>query len=549
MTKPPDLLSPEVRAAEVDVDSAFRANPLAGSSQATCLRAVLGHAEDRVWAAHLGGSSRTELQHGAQVDNVIYNMRTAVDWAYQLSTGVSVGSCDVEITDDVYGAAYDLWELALAYGDFCQAFSRGSRGEIALKLDGRRLVAEHTLLDDVRYEAYNLFLETRGISAVRENAHDPKHLHATEAIARSTFVDGGRFGILQPQKVVRTVRDCLRGRFGAKFDLPDDWALSQYSFGDFREVYLVLAAYAYMQWEARLLTLGETKALGVDGALFIRSKEWVLRNTLEACNVGEIPARAIVEDLIYGSRGQRQPDPALQPLLPLGEDLILSPALLLNSNPERNLCVLANRIPSERKIYDQLTGSKESLMTGRIDAAVRPVGLQFLGKRPVPCPAAPDTDAAIVDIERRMCLVLELKSFIEPAEPLETTHRAQELAKGLAQLRALRDLFTANAGLRSSVLDVPEDIEVFYVLASENWIGDACHQDPTIPIIQLDHLLSKVTATRDLREVVSWLRQRNYLPVEGADFAVRRVTREIAGWYLDWYGTKPLAERLFLPGV
>ena len=540
-----------MRAAERDIDDAFRANALAGRDRATCLRAVLGQAEDRIWRGYLGGTQGNDLQQGAETTNVVYDMRIAVEWALKLSEGVAAHPGPIEVTGELYDAAYDLWALVFSYSDFYQALSRGGRGEIRLRLDGSEIIADHRLLGGAPYEVYNHFLEPRGLPSMRLDVADPKHDKVKESIARSTLLDEveGRFSLVQPQRTVGEVRDAMRGQLAGKFTLPEEWRFSRYSLSEFREAFLVMAALTFMQLQARIFTAPECKARGVDGALFIRSKEWIVRTVTNATSVPEMAVRAIVEDLTYGSRKMREPDPALQPLIPLGDDLMLSPALWLNSAPERNLCVLLNRIPEEKAEYEKLVGFKEPLMAERIGKELSGIGIEPRCRLPSPQTGAPDVDALIVDLRTRLALVVELKWFIAPAEPIETTHRAEDLTKGLRQLRELRTLFESQPALRRSCLGIPEDFEVVYLVASENWIGDGVHQDPDFPIIQLDHLLSKIVAAKDLRAVATWLSGRQYLPVEGKDFEVREVFREVAGWKLRWYGMKPLAPERFLPGI
>ena len=75
----------------------------------------------------------------------------------------------------------------------------------------------------------------------------------------------------------------------------------------------------------------------------------------------------IVEDLTYGNRGIKNPDPALQPLIPIAKNkYALAPWFWLSSDVERNFTVLMNRLPEEQKIYAQLVNEKENTMRAQI---------------------------------------------------------------------------------------------------------------------------------------------------------------------------------------
>ena len=86
----------------------------------------------------------------------------------------------------------------------------------------------------------------------------------------------------------------------------------------------------------------------------------------------------IVHMLTYGSSGQKNPDPAVQPLIMLSPSLIaISPNLLTNSSIERNFSVLLNRLPTERDGYTALSSGKEQAMISRLKAELSGLGFRF----------------------------------------------------------------------------------------------------------------------------------------------------------------------------
>jgi hypothetical protein len=77
-------------------------------------------------------------------------------------------------------------------------------------------------------------------------------------------------------------------------------------------------------------------------------------------------------------------------------------------------------------------------------------------------------------------------------------------------------------------------------LASQNWIGHGDVQDPEVPIIKVGHLLSRITGGGSLPDVLAWLRERGYLPVEGREYSIVPMEISTGRWQATWYAIKPL---------
>jgi hypothetical protein len=98
----------------------------------------------------------------------------------------------------------------------------------------------------------------------------------------------------------------------------------------------------------------------------------------------------------------------------------------------------------------------------------------------------------------------------------------------------------ADERLTKNVLKIDADYLFLSVVASQNWIGHEGAQDPEVPIIKVGHLLSKIAEVRSLPEVIGWLMDRRYLPVEGKDYCVVPTKISCGSWRATWYGIKPL---------
>jgi len=156
-----------------------------------------------------------------------------------------------------------------------------------------------------------------------------------------------------------------------------------------------------------------------------------------------------------------------------------------------------------------------------------------------------DLDLAIIDRTARVCLCLELKWFIEPAEIREIEQRTEELATGVEQANKIRALFDrGDEHLAQDILGIDLDYQFLTAVASRNWIGLGDVQDTNVPIIKVWQLLGRMKEVGRLADVVKWLRDRDYLPRQGVDFSVEPMELLCGKWSTTWYGIKPLNDKI-----
>jgi hypothetical protein len=251
--------------------------------------------------------------------------------------------------------------------------------------------------------------------------------------------------------------------------------------------------------------------------------------------------REITRALTYAECGIRQPDPALQPLIPLGsESLAICPALFMGINAERNFLVLINRLPDEKEAYSRLSTERESLLRERIVAQLIDLPLRcWTGSMPGRSDL-PDLDLAIVDDASHRVLILELKAFMQPAEAREVLEKSQEIKRGIGQVRKLREAFQANPEMIFSALKIGSEYRLCYAVATENFIGTPTVQDSSVPVVHAFHIADRLRAGITLPAICDWLESREYLPVEGTHYEVKDVEGTVGKWKIKWYGIKPL---------
>jgi len=159
----------------------------------------------------------------------------------------------------------------------------------------------------------------------------------------------------------------------------------------------------------------------------------------------------------------------------------------------------------------------------------------------------PDIDLAMIDDTAKVCILFELKWFIEPAEIREVIEKTEELKKGVRQLLALNRAFEGNRKPFLTKLRIDTTYTLYLTLVSENWIGHNDAQNPEVAIIKLTHIIGKLNASQDLRKIGEWLQRRQYLPANAVDYEIMEMESTISSWTVTWYGIKPLVIHEFFP--
>ncbi len=169
------------------------------------------------------------------------------------------------------------------------------------------------------------------------------------------------------------------------------------------------------------------------------------------------------------------------------------------------LLVLVNKLPKERAIYLSLVQEKEEIMRQPIIDGISGSNWRiWYGAIPSQS-NLPDIDLAIVDPLNRAALFIELKWFLDPAEPRELLEKSKEIKKGISQLLLLKHALEEQSPSIPSRVGIDSDYSIGFVVVSANWIGYSSDQDTAMPVIHEHHLIKKLQTTDSLPEIIAWL--------------------------------------------
>ena len=537
-----DNVSPKLRKIEKEIDDHYKSNPLIQLPFATAAWSLLAFAE--LMMLRDSGQQRTSQELETMGDNFVNELKEPMFWLFR--TCGQGGQIPSPYDDDVFQASWDLFTLGKKIQWFEAAYTYASRGWIELELQGTTIQPTKEFFKGMEYRAYGRLMKAhesdKGIALVNRSNFELQ----TDTIRHSVKVTGDRFRCKLNPKIVSDMIKTMRPGYDIAFSLPPEWQFSHYSLGDFRRVFESILAIAFIYLIARGIAIEKgCDNMGYLDSIYMPTHSELKSRIVRYSGVSEAQVQSIFDDLTYGSRGIKYPDPALQPLIKLdSKHYAIMPSLWINLSPERNLTVLLNKLPSEKKIYQKLTHKKEDLMKQRFTADLSNKNFRLISGRVA---NLPDVDLAIVNDSEKSCLLLELKWFIGPAEIREIIERSEEIEKGISQVLKLKQAFANNHRPLLDKLKINSSYRFDAVVVSENWIGDANVQSPEVPVIRADHLIAKLKATETLRSTADWLKARKYLPQEGKDFEVHGITSQIGKWNLKWFTTRALIEDIFFP--
>ena len=539
-------LTPELKKAKDEIDNYHKSNPLLKLPFAAAAWSFMAFGEDMMLQDIVDSSS---IQDRAMiVDNFVYELKEPMNWLYRGCQGD--GKAPFAYNDRWHKASQDLFKLGRKYTDFVTAYTFASNNWIELELQGSTIQPKNDLCYGVEYEAYNCLIKTKSSQQALSLVNFDNS--PNDAIMRVLKIKGDRFYYkLNPRMVSDMISTLIRPTHDLVFSLPGDWQFSRYTLKDFRAVFEVIAAIAYIHLTARKFASDQgCVRLGYPDSIYVPTYNELLRRVVRYSGVSDENVQSIFDDLTYGNIGIKYPDPALQPLIKLTSDhYAIMPHLWLLLAPERNLTVLLNKVPKEQRIYSQLTNDKEDLMRQRIKAGLSHKDLRFIcGKVPrTPNVDLGDVDLAIISDSEKACLLLELKWFITPAEIREIINKSKEIKKGVSQMLQFKQAFADNHKPLFTKLGIDSSYKFETVVVSQNWIGHANVQSPEVPIIRADHLIAKLKTTDSLRATMEWLKDRKYLPKEGEHFKVHSTTSTIGKWRVKWYSIQLLNRDVFFP--
>lgn len=513
---------------ESEIDAAFADNALAQLPFSQAVWTLLSVIEDHHFKFTIYEPLEAN-QAAIVVDGLMNILSYPLRVCYQRSTKGRF-QFKRELVDKHYELSNKWLNAAEDYVHFCTMFPLFHAKKISLHVQSHELIPTDWSANDQSYEVYNRFVGKR--APEQESILDANKIR-TE-LKSSLKVSGGCYTVRFTRRLMGELALAFGDAFAGRYTLPSNWQFVHFSLAQFRSVFTCLQSMAYAWFVARQIAAANgAPAIAFPSALWTPRKGLLVVTLARHTGMEKSVITEILRYLTFGEADIRNPDIAIQPIVDLTDGhYAISPFIMLHVHSERNLCVLLNQIPAERKLYSRLVDEKEHEIRSETIASLSNLGLDFRhGKL-----SDTDIDLAIIDHKTKKCLCIEIKWFIEPAEIREVLARSEELAKGITQALKIRVAFNDNDSRLMALLGIDPTYDFLSMVGSVNFIGDHRVQHPEVPITKLWHLASEIRKRSQLSEVFEWLRSRSYLPRKDEDYKITEIPIRSGNWRSRWYG-------------
>lgn len=517
-----------INVAEEEIDEHFRDTPIKKLGRYQSIVSVV--LESQIAYSLFKASGFTDTEFSIASDNLTACLNFQIRCCKEYFS-ITNDKLKFQIDEETFQNAIEWREKAMAYNTFCLMFPMHHKKKVQLKvIEGNNLIAQRANID-YAYEYYNRIHNYRHPET--SVILDPNSIYTD--VRNNIFESSGLYFVRFNPKLYTVIEKNMSGFFRARAFLPDHWTFSEFSLSEFRCVYKVLQVFSYCHLLLCQILVRNPESTDKISPLLFDKNELISR-TCRYSGVSKEQVNKVISYLIFGNCGNRSADISLQPIIDLGPNGYLLPAnVILDSNNERNLCVLLNRIEADRRIYMRLVEEKEAHLRKKIIESISVLGISY----EYGAIENSDLDLALIDKERKICLFLELKWFIEPSEPRELIERSEEILKGINQVKNIINLWKTNkSDIIHNKFFIDDSYTCYGVVASVCFIGTPDIQDSNVPVVNVWHLIKVLNELNCLESTMNWLRSRGYLPVENVDFQRTPIIEKFGKWVGTWYGFK-----------
>ena len=405
-----------------------------------------------------------------------------------------------------------------------------------MRSEGSRIVVTARDERSVRWDAYDRVVDGLDERDFPAEFHPPD-AGELSALCPRLRLNGKRFLYNIDDELLDRAMRVLKPLLDLCFRFPPNWRLGRFTLREYHGVLRTLSVMSTLHILAfsRAIQLG-VGDFGYADAIVVLDRRHLIDRLAYGARLRRSVVWEIIRELTFGGRDMKEPDIALQPLVPLTRNRYCwAPSFVSSSALERNLITLLNRFPESRKAYVRLSGQREGFLREKLKSAFHGIGVRCWSGDVRGWGTGRDVDLVAIDDRLKRCLVMELKSFLGPADPPELHHKSQELKKGVQQIKMRRSLAAEQRAELDRTLGIDQRYSLTFLVVSETWAGSGLVIDDEVPILRSSDLIRKIWATRDLTAVASWVSNRDFLPVDGVDYREVRDNVRIGSRVLEWY--------------
>lgn len=554
MTSSSQPLQPtEIDAIEATVDETFAAAELPTGDRFNSRWAVTRTYEDQLRFELARTAQRASEPSNyrqavsafiAKVDGYKYDLRAAMNAIDERQPAVLVKRARDSETGEIYTRAGQFGLVSAgAYASASRVFGpvRAGTRTLLRTSDGKLRVSEEPAeygyaalealhgADDPGFSPIPFLVDIfRGPTSFDKRRRE--HVSWPEFVATIVQRTNVRREVIRYQFITTVAREALQVFRLDRPDIPNGWMFPCGDLDIVSDVFRGLATRAFYHLLA--VNFGAQR-LGLRGGGVDQLCLEIDRTTLTAdlCRLlgrSEAEVKSVLTYLTYGE-SVRTPDPALQPIIPVGGDrILLPPFLILTSNWGRNLLTLHAR--TDPASFNAQSHAFEQLMVQRLQEGLRSDWIAWPNRNLPAGKSSEEVDLVLVEKATHTILLCEARWMIQPGDIREVLQRKNVCREKVAQALRKREAVRANIKrvAASLGLDPTANWTVEALVVIDNFGGTPSPVEG-VPIVHRKIFAEAALSAPSLARLHPALASSAWLPRAGSDYKRVYDTVDIGG--------------------
>ena len=399
-----------------------------------------------------------------------------------------------------------LHNYAAPYSVIVDGYTSYSRHVNTGRVEGKKVIFDATaeqrvsFITDVgeRYSKHDDTLE----NAVEQIIHSSDFQKGIAELASTIHITNEKLCYDAPDSVEETQRFLGEAQWNETSDVPQDWEFDHFTLIEYKKCWIELFVLCSIHIIARLKS--NLPGFAPESGVLVYKKDSLINHLYKKTQITKECINAILDILTYDPL-LKNTDIMYQPLISLGDEIIVTPSLITKSCPERNLLAIIQK-KSDSK-YSTVVNSLEGVMCAELTASLPKNALYVCGVRLGK--NYPDVDYAIYDQKCNCLLICEMKWLIAADSTKEVLERQKDIDHGCEQIEKIMGYAMQNPISfveRLFHTDISERPDLFCCVIAKHDIRSLNNHVPVISLKCISNMLKSIP----LPEVFFRIRNKEY---------------------------------------
>ena len=437
-----------------------------------------------------------------QVHNLQDAVNTAICWIYREcvdnETKLDFSICETETTDFLIKYADPYSVIVDGYISYTRKANTGH-------VEGNQVIFDATpiqMQSFLRDVGERLQYKENQSLALMEAFFSPDIQNSVSIFAATIHTEDGRLCYSIDSNLYNLSLQVGINQWRSCAEVPQEWTFEQFTLEEYRIFWVNLYALCMIHFIAKLKSV--LPGISQEDALIVQKTK-----DFESCishwsGLKKEKVATIIGYLKYDS-SLKNIDIMYQPLIGVGDYILITPSLILASNPERNLIALIHK-KQDKKYFSEVNGLETQMCTELKEIVPENTDI-CIGKHLRD--DLPDVDFGIYDKLSNSIFIAEMKWLIAADSSKEVYERQKDINHGCEQIEQImgyafedRKVF----GKRIFEMEMADDPDLFCCVIVKH---DLCSTNKHVPVISISKI-KELFAKYDLSTVFNIIRNQEF---------------------------------------